>query len=156
MLVAFVCFASRAGADDAVIVQAPPTQRHTVYVELLGKGGLWGLGYDLLVHRKVAVGATTSFLAHRHERQLSLIPYLAVYPVGSRHRWFVEAGPQLVHVTQMSPVPEWPGRHDTGVGAEIGSGYELRGRVVFRAFAMATIGKQGAAPWLGLSVGVAL
>lgn len=155
-VVTFACFASRASADHGVVAQAAPPQRHTVYVELLGKGGLWGLGYDLLVHPKVAAGATASFLAHDDERQLSLTPYIAVYPVGVRHRWFVEAGPQLVHLTRMSPVPEWPGQQDTGIGAEVGSGYELRTRLVFRAFGMIAVGKQGAVPWLGLSLGVAL
>lgn len=156
MLVTFACIASRASADDSVVARAPQSYRHTIYVELLGKGGLWGLGYDVLVHPRLAAGATASFLAHDDERQLSLNPYLAVYPVGERHRWFVEAGPQLVHVTRMSPVPEWPGQRDTGVGGAAGSGYELRGRIVFRAFGMIIIGKHGASPWLGLSLGVAL
>ena len=156
ILVTLACVGSRASADDGVVAQSPAQHRHTVYLELFGKGGLWGVGYDFHVHPKIAVGATGSFLAHDDERQLSLSPYVTLYPVGIRHRLFVQAGPQLVHVTQMSPVPEWPGRQDTGVGAEVGSGYELRGRVVFRAFAMATIGKQGASPWVGLSLGVAL
>jgi hypothetical protein len=158
VLVTLACIASRANADDQVVAHAPAPaqQRHTIYVELLGKAGLWGVGYDFLLHRRVAVGATASFLAHDNERVVTFSPYVAVYPVGVRHRWFVEAGPQLVHLSQMSPVPEWPGQQDTGVGAEVGSGYELRGRVVFRAFGMATVGKRGASPWVGLSLGVAL
>lgn len=156
IVVAVACFGSRASADDKIVAHTSEQHRHTVYVELLGKGGLWGVGYDFLVHAKIAMGATGSFLAHDDERQLSLSPYVTLYPVGVRHRLFLQAGPQLVHVSQMSPVPEWPGQHDTGVGGEVSSGYELRGRVVFRAFAMATIGKQGASPWVGLSFGVAL
>jgi hypothetical protein len=156
LLVTFA-FAVPASADDSVVAQAPrPSHPHTIYVELLGKAGLWGLGYDAQIRPKLAVGATASFLAHDDERQVIVSPYVALYPIGTRHRWFVEAGPQVVHLRQMSPVPEWPGQRETGLGAELGSGYEFRGRVVFRAYAMGTVGKQGIAPWLGVSMGVAL
>jgi hypothetical protein len=91
------------------------------------------------------------------ERVTSFSPYAAIYPLGGpRHRWFVQAGPQVVHLTRPSPVPEWPGTSSTGVGAELSTGYELRSRVLFRAFAMGTAGQGGVSPWLGVSLGVTL
>lgn len=147
-------------ADPATITAAtapaPRPHRHAVYVELFGKGGLWGAGYDYLIRPRIAIGGTASYYAIDGEHVVSLSPYAAIYPIGRRHRWFVQLGPQLVHLARPSPVPEWPGTSSTGVGAELSSGYELRSRVLFRAFAMGTVGKGGAAPWLGLSLGVTL
>jgi hypothetical protein len=130
---------------------------HAFYVELLGKGGLWGAGYDWQFHRHMAVGATVSFVQRDGERTISASPYLALYPLGTpRHRWFAHVGPTFVELDRMSPVPEWGGTSDFGVGAEISSGYEFRSRVIVRAYGMATIGENGIAPWLGVSVGFTL
>ncbi len=84
--------------------------RHAAYVELLGKGGLWGVGYDYSPWPRLAFGGAASFTSVDGERTLSLSPYVALYPLGDRrHRWFVQAGPQIVHLARPSPVPEWPG-----------------------------------------------
>jgi hypothetical protein len=133
------------------------SSEHAIYVELLGKGGLWGLGYDYQLNRHLGVGATASYYITDGQRVLSLSPYLLGYLLGSqRHRWFVELGPQLSYVQTPSPVPEWPGESTTGFGAELCSGYEYRHRVLVRVFGMATIGKGGFAPWMGVSLGWSL
>ncbi len=132
-------------------------RRHALYVELFGKGGLWGLGYDYLVRPRFAIGGTVSYFAIDGEHVASISPYATLYLLGTpRHRWFVQGGPQLVHLERPSPVPEWSGTSSTGIGAELSSGYELRTRVLFRAFAMGTVGKGGVAPWIGVSLGVTL
>jgi hypothetical protein len=138
----------------APVAAAPPRTRHAVYIELLGKGGLWGLGYSLELHRRIALGVVGSFSVVDGQRIASLSPFMTAYLVGTdRHRWFVDLGPQLVHVSTPSPVPEWMGTSDTGVGAQLATGYELRAHVLVRAFAMAVVGKKGAAPWIGVDVG---
>lgn len=143
------------GVTAAVAEPARATRRHAIYAELLGKGGLWGLGYDYAITPRFAVGGTVSYYELDGERVMSLSPYASLVVLGSaRHRWFVHAGPQVVRLERPSPVPEWPGMSSTGVGAEMSSGYELRTRVLVRAFAMGTVGKGGFAPWLGGSVGV--
>jgi hypothetical protein len=151
--------ASPAHADDPASTHRAGAlrHRHAIYVELLGKGGWWGLGYDAVLRPRFALGATASFHADDGERVISLSPYAAIYPLGgARHRAFVQLGPQLVRLERMSPVPEWPGQATSGIGAQLSGGYELRTRVLVRAFGMAAIGKHGIAPWLGVSLGVTL
>jgi len=156
-LVVALGISARANADTTTIEAAyEPPRRHAVYVELFGKGGLWGLGYDYALWPRIVLGGTVSYYAINGERVVSVSPYAAIYPIGERHRWFVQLGPQLVHLSRMSPVPEWPGQSSTGVSAELSTGYELRTRVLFRAFAMGSLGKGGVAPWLGVSLGVTL
>ena len=143
------------GLAPVVSASAPRVpQAHSIYVELLGKGGLWGLGYDYQFHRRVGVGATASFFIVGGERVLTFSPYLVGYLLGThRHRWFVQGGPQLSYVYTPSPVPEWPGASATGIGVELCSGYEYRRHVLVRVFAMSTLGKGGFAPWMGVSLG---
>lgn len=140
-----------AGAGSA---RAEPA--HTAYVELFGKGGLYGAGYDYAVHPRLAVGATTSLGFGGGQRTFTIAPYAAVYPArAGAHGWFVHAGPALAHVSTPSPVPEWSGDRRTGLGAHAASGYEYRGRrLVVRSFVMATAGRGGLSPWAGASLGV--
>jgi|GEM_PF-1661892 len=148
-----------ARADDAVALAAtapaPASMaRHAVYVEALGKGGLWGLGYAYQLRSWLAVGGVGSFTILDSQRILSLSPSVTVYPLGTRHhRWFVDAGPQLVRVATPSPVPEWTGTHSTGVGAQLATGYEYRAGLLARVFAMGVTGGDSVAPWLGADLG---
>lgn len=103
------------------------------------------------------MGAAASLYVLDGERVTSFSPYVAAYPVaGVHHRWFVQAGPQVVHLDVRSPVPEWHGTSSTGVGAELSTGYELRSHILLRVFVMASVGREGVSPWAGLSVGWAL
>lgn len=133
------------------------THRHAIYGELLGKGGAYGVGYDLQLRPWLGTGAVVSFSPNGGQRMYSVTPYVSIYPVGrGRHRWFVDAGPQLVHLVTPSPVPEWDGTSETGIAGELSSGYEYRGPVFVRAFGMLVGGKNGVAPWGGVSVGFTL
>lgn len=144
---------ARAG-DLAARLSAPVERPHAVYLELLGKGGLWGFGYDYRVNGWLGAGLTGSFSVVDGQRVLGLSPYLAAYPLGSgRHRGFLHLGPQLFHVSTPSPVPEWTGTSSTGLGAEASAGYEYRDGILVRVYAMAAAGKDGVAPWLGVSIG---
>jgi hypothetical protein len=137
-------------ATDAIADE----DRHVVYADLLGKGGLYGIAYELVLSQRLAAGAAVSLYGADGQTVASLSPYLAWYPArGERHGWFVHAGPQLVHVATRSPVPEWEGDRATGLGLEVSSGYEYRRAALFRIYGMAAAGRGGIAPWLGTSIG---
>lgn len=130
---------------------------HTIYVEALGKGGVWGLGYDLRISERLAAGIVGSYTMLDGQHLFTASPYLSYVPIGVRHRWFIDAGPQVIYTNTPSPVPEWTGTSDAGIGAQLSSGYELRGQhLMFRAYAMGVVGKSGVAPWFGTSLGWAL
>jgi len=127
---------------------------HTVYAELFGKGGLWGLGYDYRYGRYGVGGAVSAYVLDA-QRVLSLSPYVTFsIAEHGRHGWFVQAGPQLVRLETPSPVPEWDGTSSTGIGAQLSSGWEYRGeRWLVRSYLMAAVGQGGVAPWLGVDLG---
>lgn len=126
--------------------------RHTVYAELFGKGGLYGLGYDVRLGERFAVGAVASYYVLGGDRFTTVAPYVAAYPVGERHRWFVQVGPQLVRRVTPSPVPEWDGMSETALSGELSTGYEYRDKIVLRVYGMAAVGARFV-PWLGGSIG---
>ena len=137
---------------------APRVRRaHALYFELLGRGGLYGVGYDFQPHPRFAVGASASFYVLNSERVMSFSPYLTAYLLGTgRHRWFLLGGPLLQYLYTPSPVPEWPGTSASGIGGVLCSGYEYRAGVLVRLFGMGTVGKGGYAPWMGVSLGWSL
>jgi hypothetical protein len=141
-------------AHPAPIHADEAPRRHALYVEALGKGALWGAGYDYLVARRWSLGVVASFVALRGERAAVLSPYLGAYPVGRhRHRLFVHGGPYLVYKTTPSSVPELPDTAQSGIAAELSAGYEYRSRVLVRGYGMLTAGSGGVYPWLGISLG---
>lgn len=125
-----------------------------IYLEVFGKGGLWGLGYDRRLARRIAIGVVGSGQSLDGERYLSLSPYVGTYLVRyGRSAWFADLGAQVAHVWSVSPVPEWSGTSSTGIGGIASTGYEFRGRLLVRLFLHAAIGKGGALPWAGAGVG---
>lgn len=142
------------GATATTSAGAEPDRPHELYLELLGKGGLWGLGYERRLTDRAAAGAVASFYLLDGDRVVVFSPYLGAELVTwGRHSWFAHAGAQLVHAWTPSPVPEWSGRSATGVGGELSTGYQYRARLTFRAYAQGVAGKGGIVPWLGASVG---
>jgi hypothetical protein len=134
---------------------APATAEpsHVVYLDVLGKGGMWGLGYEWQATPRFALGGVASFYVLDGDRFATASPYVAAFPiVAGRHRWFVHAGPQLVHRTTPSPGPEWPGMSTTGFAAELSSGYEYHSTIDLRVYAMGSVGEH-VVPWLGASIG---
>ncbi len=140
----------------AAPVSADPEQ--IVYVEMLGKGGLWGAGYEVQPRSWLAFGGVGSYYELGGDRYATLSPYAAVYPLRrGHHGWYVQLGPQLVHRSTPSPVPEWSGMSTTAFDVELSTGYEHRSTrgVVARVGAMIEVGER-VAPWLGASLGWAL
>lgn len=135
-------------------IAAAEERRNAVYAEVLGKGGLWGIGFDHRVSRRALLGVVGSTYLIEGQGYVTLSPYLGLYVARAAHSsWFVDAGAQLAHVWTESPVPEWSPESSTGVGALLSTGYEYRGQVLFRVYIHGVLGKGGALPWLGTSVG---
>ncbi len=133
---------------------ATVSSRHSIYLEGLGKGGLWGLGYGYQLSKRWALGAVASAWTLDGQRIYTTTPFVTLYPLGTdRHRLFVDAGPQVIHVSTPSPVPEWMGTSSTGVGGQVSLGYERRGPLLVRVFGMAVAGDKGIAPWIGVDMG---
>lgn len=130
--------------------------RHAVYVEALGKGGLYGVGYDALLTRRLGLGVVASYYHLGGDRFMRAAPYVALYPWrGRRHGVFVQGGPQWIRRHTPSPGPEWAGSTTTSWSAEVSAGYEYRHRILARAYMMGAMGERFA-PGLGASVGWAL
>lgn len=137
----------------AVATTARSTPHHALYVDVLGKGGLWGLGYDYQLTHRFAVGAVASYYVLGGDQYLTFSPYVAAYPVRSgAHAWFAQIGPQVVHRATPSPVPEWNGMSTTSLSAELSTGYEYRRGILARIYVMGAVGDRFA-PGLGVSLG---
>ena len=127
--------------------------RHAIYIDLLGRAGLWGVGYDYRPRRWFAIGAAASYFAFDGDRFTVVAPYASLYPlVRGPHAAFVQLGPNFIRRTTPSPVPEWNGMTVSQIGAELSAGYEYRRGFLLRAYAMAAQGDH-LVPWLGVSLG---
>src|SRR5262245_61576140 len=74
-----------------------PADPHAIYIDLLGRAGLWGVGYDYRPRRWFAVGAAASYYAFDGDRFTTVAPYAALYPlVRGPHAAFVQLGPSFV------------------------------------------------------------
>lgn len=144
-------------AAPSLTAQSAPVEKprsNAIYLEALGKGGIWGIGYERRLSRRLGLGAVGSFTMLSHERVYSVTPYVLVYPVrGKHHGWFADVGATFVRIATPSPVPEWSGSATNGIGGEISSGYEYRNHFLFRLYGQLVGGKSGLAPWGGVSIG---
>lgn len=150
--------AAPAHADDLHAEAPHPTapSRHLVYGELLGKAGVYGVGYEYTLSPRLAVGAAASYASVRDQQVATLSPYLHVSIVrGAHHGLYGELGAVVAHSRIPSPVDDWDGMADTGAGGIASLGWERASRhLVLRASGSLVVGGGGAAPWLGLAIGV--
>lgn len=138
---------------SATVAPKPAARRNALYIDLLGKGGAWGLGYDWRAKPWLTLGAVGSYYQLHGDSYMSLSPYVGLYPVTrGRHSWFAQVGPQILRHSAASPGPEWKGMSTSGFGGEVSSGYEYRRSIVFRVYGMASVGDR-VAPWFGASIG---
>jgi hypothetical protein len=155
-LVLLVCLASLARADALhATSDAPLPGRHLVYGELLGKGGVYGLGYEYTLMPWLAVGAAGSYVVVEDQRLITLAPYLHLPILGrGHHRMFTELGAIVSQRRIPSPVPDWNGTVRTGTGGFLSLGYEHAGRrLVMRASGSVVAGDGGLGPMVGFSIG---
>jgi hypothetical protein len=145
-------------ADDGISastsVEARPS-RHLFYVEALGKGGLYGVGYEYSATPWLSIGGAASFSQIRDAQTFTVSPYLHFTALqGKRHALFAEVGAILAHERVPSPVMDWDGMSDTGGGGFASLGWEYRrGHFVFRMSGGVVAGEGGLAPMLGISIG---
>lgn len=152
LVIALFAISTSASADPALRAESEPAP-HAIYVDVLGKAGLWGVGYDGHIGRWFALGAAASYYSFDGDHITTLAPYVAAYPIGrGHHRGFLQLGPSLTRHTTPSPVPQWDGMTTSQVSEELCAGYEYRNHVLLRAYAMVSRGEH-LMPWLGASFG---
>lgn len=156
VLVAGVVTASTASADDLHHAPEPAPGRNLVYVEALGKAGLYGVGYERALTPRLSLGAAGSFAVVRDQQVLTVSPYVhGTLVQGRRHALFTELGATFVRSHVPSPVDDWDGMTDSGGGGFASLGWERAGRhLVVRTSASVVVGEGGVAPWLGVALGV--
>jgi hypothetical protein len=152
-IVVFVLAASVPGhAEDRG--EADASRKHLVYVELLGKGGLYGVGYEHAIADWLGLGGAGSYSVLRDQQVLTLSPYLHVTITGARHALFSEVGAIFAHTHVPSPVMGWDGISDSGGGGYASLGWEYRRRhLVLRTSGAIVAGEGGVAPMLGFAIG---
>ena len=130
--------------------------RHLIYVEAFGKGGPWGLGWEGALTPRIAIGAVASAAVIRDQQLYTIAPYLH-FTVARRgaNAFFGELGTVVTRSVVPSPVPEWDGMTDTGIGVVSTAGWERNmGRLALRASIAVVAGEGGVTPWGGISLGV--
>ena len=156
LVAVLVLVASVARADDGVRAAATsPPPRHLIYVEALGKGGLYGVGYERALLPWLAVGGAGSWSALRGQHVLTLAPYAHV-TVARRHHHalFGELGAIYARSSIASHVSDWNGMTSDGAGGFATLGYEHASRhLVLRGSGGIAAGRGGVQPMIGLAIG---
>jgi hypothetical protein len=155
IVVAVIGLAAPSYADEAVRTAAEPASEHLVYVELLGKGGLYGLGYEYAIAPWLGFGGAASYAEIRDEQVFTISPYLHFNVLqGKRHALFSEVGGILAHSRVPSPVMSWDGVSDSGGGGFLSLGWQYQRRhLVLRTSASVVAGEGGVAPMVGFAIG---
>lgn len=154
----WLLLAASAHADDRVEDHAArdaPASRHLIYVELLGKAGAYGVGYEYTLMPWLAFGAAASYAVVGDQHITTGAPYVHVTLLGhARNRMFGELGAIIAHSHIPSPVSDWTGMTSTGTAGFASLGYEhTRTHVVLRASGSIVAGDGGVGPMVGLSIG---
>ena len=158
MLAAIVCPAI-AGADESITERSEDAlPRHTVYAEAFGKAGPYGLGYELGITPRLALGIAASYAVIRDQQLSTVAPYVHGDLLrGKRHSMYLDVGLIVVHSRIPSPVPEWDGMSETGAGGQATLGWEWRPwKLVMRTSLGVAAGEGGVAPFLGYAIGARL
>src|SRR5882724_9779231 len=147
-----------ARADDRIekrAEQEAPASRHLIYVELLGKAGAYGVGYEYSLMPRLSFGGAASYAVLGDQRITTAAPYVHSTLLGTgHHRMFGELGAIVAHSHIPSPVSDWKGMTSTGTAGFLSLGYEhSRKHVVLRASGSIVAGDGGLGPMVGLSIG---
>jgi hypothetical protein len=152
-----VLAASTAHAEPAVTATATATAEpsNLFYVELLGKAGAYGVGYERHITERLSLGIAGSYADLRGQQVSTATPYVHARLLGRTHTLFTELGAVFVHTRTPSPVPEWDGMSDSGGGGFAAVGWQRDWKhVLVRASASVLVGEGRATPWLGVAFGV--
>lgn len=151
-----VASSTHAEPVDGARVLADERSRHLIYVELAGKAGLYGIGYERALTERLSLGVAASYVVLRDQHIATATPYVhATLLGGRRHALFTELGASLVHSRIPSPVDDWEGMSESGGGGYVSLGWERAWRhLVLRTSGSIVVGEGGVAPWIGFAVGV--
>jgi hypothetical protein len=154
----FLLGSATARADDRVdssTTTEAPASRHLIYVELLGKGGAYGVGYEYTLMPWLAFGGAASFAVVTDQQIATVAPYIhATLRRHNQHALFTELGAILAHSRIPSPVSDWKGMSNTGSGGFLSLGYEHASKhFVVRASGSVVAGAGGLGPMVGISIG---
>ncbi len=157
-LLGVVLAAGTAHAEPAVTAtapEAPDEAKNVLYVELLGKAGAYGVGYERKITDRLWLGAAASYADIRDQQITTVAPYVHARLLGTRSSLFTELGAVFVHTNIPSPVPEWDGMSDSGGGGFASLGWQRTWKhVLVRAHGSVLVGEGGATPWGGIAFGV--
>lgn len=158
----FFGMVQEAGADVLGLEKSVAEQRaqefetqHSVYLGLLGKGGMYSLGYQYHWRARFALGVAVSAFRIDFETLMTVVPYLFWTPIErGNHALFFDMGTVLSRHDSESPAKRLPDAINYGVGAELSLGYQyLAGRFVVRPYVMAQY-TRCASGWVGIDLGV--
>jgi hypothetical protein len=143
------------GVLIASAAQAEPPSRHLFYVEVLGKAGEYGVGYEYTLMPWLSFGGAASFAVVGDQQITTAAPYVHTTLLGKHaHRMYSELGAIVAHSRIPSPVSDWKGMSNTGTGGFLSLGYEHDSkRIVVRASGSIVAGDGGLGPMIGLSIG---
>src|SRR5688572_32832518 len=127
-LMAIACPAIASGDPITVTKRSDDKlPRHTAYAEVLGKAGPYGIGYELGITPRLALGIAASFAIINDQQLTTVAPYVHADLIrGKRHSMYADFGLIVVHSRIPSPVPEWDGMSETGAGGQTTLGWEWR------------------------------
>lgn len=129
-------------------------RRNVAWAELLGRGGVYSLGYDYGFHEKVSVGLGISVLSVNSVSAILVPVYANIYPLeNTMHRLMLSVGVTPVFASRDPGGSLVEGK---GLGFPIGVGYEYRGEngFIFRASPYLYVGNISSV-WFGLGGGYA-
>lgn len=134
---------------------AEESKPHLVYGEVLGKAGLYGLGYEHTLNGRLSLGGAFSYAPINDQKVTTLAPYLHVRMFGHRNQMFGEVGAVLSRSHLPSPVTGWSGMDENGFGALASLGWERRTEhLVLRLSGSLVYGTGGLVPVVGFMFGV--
>lgn len=132
------------------------TRPHAVYVELLGKGFYYSVGYDHMIFKWFGLGASFSYFKAAEVPAVFVNPYVLFYPAGGiRNSLVMQLGANIAYFGNDHDffMPVWSTEEGVALSGNFGIGYEYRGKFLFRVMGLGYFSEQGVYPWLGLTFG---
>lgn len=129
------------------------SQSVAIYGELLGKGLLYGVGFDINFNKWIGVGGCFSYYKLFDLQAGIVAPYVNFYPVGGiKHSMIIQGGAEIVFASDTS---EEFGAWGSGVGAVglVGMGWEFRYGFMIRIMMNGFFSQYGFLPWPGITLG---
>ncbi len=132
------------------------TRPNAVFVELLGKGFIYGVGYDHAIFKWLGVGGSFSYFKLGDVSTVFFNPYTNFYPVGGqRSSLLMQLGASFAYFGHRHDyfLGVWDEDEGFDFSGTFGIGYEYRRAFLFRVMLYGLFSEEGVYPWLGLTFG---